>query len=114
MFNGLCEMLTTNESMYIVLGVVIVGCLILFWRIQQDLTNSASVLDLITTGGKLSERKVSRFGAWIVSTWGFVFMIMNDRLTEWYFVGYMGVWVANALISKQIGPIVPPTKSPAK
>ena len=42
--------------------------------------------------------------SWIVSTWGFVYLIIQDRLDEWYFVGYMGVWVANAILAKKLSP----------
>ena len=59
-------------------------------------------MDLISVNGRLNERKVSRFGAWIISTWGFMYLILSSQLSEWYFVGYMGAWVANALIGKAI------------
>ena len=29
-------------------------------------------------------------------------LLADDKLTEWYFIGYMGAWVANALIGKTL------------
>ena len=72
------------------------------WKLNKDENNTINIIDLVTVNGRLNERKVSRFGAWIISTWGFMFLILNNQLSEWYFVGYMGAWVANALIGKAI------------
>lgn len=72
------------------------------WKLNNDKNNTIYFIDLISVGGRLNERKLSRFGAWIISTWGFMYLILNNKLSEWYFVGYMGAWVANALIGKAI------------
>lgn len=93
----------SNDIMYLILFIFVIGAVILFWRITSDRTTSLSFIDLLTIDGKLNERKITRFGAWIVSTWGFVYLIVDDKFTEWYFLGYMGAWVANALIGKALG-----------
>jgi hypothetical protein len=72
------------------------------YKLNKDKNNTIYFVDLITVNGRLNERKVCRFGAWLISTWGFMFLILNNQLSEWYFVGYMGAWVANALIGKAI------------
>ena len=53
--------------------------------------------------------KFTRFGAWIISTWGFVYIIVNSptQFPEWYFVGYMTVWVGNAIMGKYVGTMSP-------
>lgn len=33
-----------------------------------------------------------QFTAMIVSTWGFVAIILKGDLPEWFFVGYMSIW----------------------
>jgi hypothetical protein len=88
--------------LYIILGLLFCTILYALWKLNQDKKNTISIIDLVAVNGKLNERKFSRFGAWIVSTWGFVYLIANDKLSEWYFVGYMAAWVANALIGKAI------------
>jgi hypothetical protein len=97
--NGL---LTSNDIMYIILGFFVLGTIIFLWAQNRNNKNDIEVIDLIAVNGKLNERKISRFGAWIVSTWGFVYLIISDNLSEWYFIGYMGAWVANALIGKAL------------
>ena len=57
---------------------------------------------MICTNNRIDEKKFVRFGAWIVSTWGFVYLIVEERFSEWYFAGYMAAWVGNALIDKYI------------
>jgi len=84
------------------LFIIIYSVLKWLYKLNKDPHNTISFVDLITVNGRLNERKVSRFGAWILSTWGFMYLILNNRLTEWYFVGYMTAWVANALIGKAI------------
>lgn len=91
-----------SDAMYLVLAFV-VG-VISFWlyTLNKDPKSTINFIDLISINGRLNERKLSRFGAWIVSTWGFIYLITQNGLTEWYFIGYMGAWVANALIGKAI------------
>ena len=94
--------LNSVDVMYIILTIIVLVCTLYLWKLNVDQKSSISLIDLISINGKLNERKFSRFGAWIVSTWGFIYLIVTDRLDEWYFIGYMGAWVANALIGKYI------------
>lgn len=94
--------LTPVHVMFIILAVIIIVCLVVLYKQNEDENSSINIMDLVSVDGVLSETKVARFGAWIVSTWGFVYlMVINpDKFPEWYFIGYMSAWVANALISK--------------
>lgn len=112
--------ITPQDVMYVILAVLAVSCIRWLWKQNDNRQSTIDLADLVTIGGRLNERKVSRFGAWIVSTWGFVYLIVTGKLTEWYFVGYMTAWVANALIGKALrgsdseeDPVVnPPIKKP--
>ena len=94
--------LNSNDVMYVILTIIIVSCTIYLIRLNNDKKSKIYLLDLVTTAGILNERKLTRFITWVVSTWGFIYLITSDRLTEWYFIGYMGAWVANALIGKTL------------
>jgi len=94
--------LTSYDIMYVILTIIIVVCTIYLIRLNNNENSTINVIDLVTTAGVLNERKLTRFITWIVSTWGFIYLIVGDKLTEWYFIGYMGAWVANALIGKTI------------
>jgi hypothetical protein len=91
-------------SVFLIFLFFVVAYNIVRWlyKLNKDKNNTIYFVDLITVNGRLNERKVCRFGAWLISTWGFMFLILNNQLSEWYFVGYMGAWVANALIGKAI------------
>lgn len=95
-------LLTSNDIMYIILTFILVSCTVYLIRLNNDKKNTIYLLDLVTTAGILNERKLTRFFTWLVSTWGFIYLIADDKLTEWYFIGYMGAWVANALIGKTL------------
>jgi len=94
--------ITPDEILYSILAILFCITVYALWRLNQDKKSTISLIDLVSINGRLNERKLSRFGAWVVSTWGFVYLIVNNQLSEWYFVGYMGAWVANALIGKMI------------
>lgn len=91
-----------NDLMYVILAFIVLIFSVYLYNLNKDKNSTINLVDLIAINGRLNERKVTRFGAWIVSTWGFVYLISLDKLTEWYFIGYMGAWVANALIGKVI------------
>ena len=93
-----------NDIMYVVLAVLSMTLLWSLWRLNCDQKSPISLVDLVSIDGRLNERKFTRFGAWIVSTWGFVYLLVTTPTSfpEWYFTAYMGAWVANALLGKMI------------
>jgi len=74
--------------------------LLMSWHNQRG--NKFNMMDLITIDGKLEEAKMTRFIAFVISTWGFVFLITTGSFTEWYFMGYMAAWVGNALFNRYL------------
>jgi hypothetical protein len=48
---------------------------------------------------KLVLEKFCLFGAFIISSWGFVALIWKNAITEWYFIGYMASWAASRSFS---------------
>jgi hypothetical protein len=85
-----------------VLTIVVLFLLLILWVWHSKSNNRVDLKDLVCSNGHLDEKKFTRFGAWIVSTWGFVYMIVDDQFTEWYFMGYMSVWTANAILDKYL------------
>lgn len=94
------ELSKVQFGMSTVLAMVTAFLLFVIWLWHKDSHNRIDVKDLICTDGHLDEKKFVRFGAWIVSTWGFVYLIVDERFSEWYFMGYMTAWVGNALLDK--------------
>ena len=93
---------TTANTMEILLALLVVVTIVTMIRMTLNPSDSFDLKDLVSENGKLEERKFTRFGAWVVSTWGFVYILVNNPSTfpEWYFVGYMTVWVSNAIMGK--------------
>ena len=92
--------------------IIVVGLLLfVLYAWHKDSESKIDLKDLICTDNKLDEKKFVRFGAWIVSTWGFVYLIVEERFSEWYFMGYMAAWVGNAIFDKYLNrpkePLVP-------
>ena len=89
-------------SMSAVLALVVFFLITLLYVWHRDSHSRVDLKDLICKNGHLDEKKFTRLGAWIVSTWGFVYLILDDQFTEWYFTGYMAIWVGNAIVDKYL------------
>ena len=89
-------------SMTMVLAMVVCFLIALLWVWHRDSESRIDLKDLICKDGHLDEKKFTRFGAWVISTWAFIYLIVNkpEQFPEWYFVGYMAVWVGNAIMDK--------------
>jgi hypothetical protein len=92
--------LEAASGMVISLIVIVVLSLAFIWNIQRDRENQVDIKDLICSDGRINEAKFMRFTAFVVSTWGFVYLIVDQRFSEWYFAGYMAAWAGNALLNK--------------
>lgn len=89
-------------GMSLVLVIAVGMLLAVLWNFHRDRDNQVDLKDLICHEGRVNEAKFARFGAFIVSTWGFVYLILDERFSEWYFAGYMAAWVGNALVNKYL------------
>jgi hypothetical protein len=93
---------TTESAMALLLLILIIGVVAALLKLHFDQSDRIDLEELVLTNDKIDEQKFMRFGAWIISTWGFVYLVVNNNLSEWYFVGYIGVWVSNAIFDKYI------------
>lgn len=89
-------------GMSMVLLIAVGILLAILWNFHRDRDNHVDLKDLICHEGQVNEAKFARFGAFIVSTWGFVYLILDERFSEWYFAGYMAAWCGNALVNKYL------------
>ncbi len=101
-FNSIVEWFTVAHTMQLLLAILVLGTLYILVQLSRNPDDNLNLADLVTVDGRLDEKKFTRFGAWVVSTWAFVYLIVNSpgNFPEWYFVGYMGVWVSNAIFDK--------------
>jgi hypothetical protein len=89
-------------GMSLVLAGIVLVILAMLWNFHRDKDNQVDLKDLICHNGQVNEVKFTRFGAFIVSTWGFVYLILDGHFSEWYFAGYMAAWCGNALLNKYL------------
>ncbi len=87
----------------IVLGVmVLLGLLVLLhWQRCPDQFDLRWIL-VDTETQKVSLFKAGQLVALIVSTYAFVILVQRDKLTEWFFAGYMLTWAGANLANKWI------------
>ena len=91
-----------SHGMNIVIAIVVVIAALIIWNFQRDKNNQVDIKDLICVDGTINSTKFMRFTAFVVSTWGFIYLIVDQRFSEWYFAGYMATWTGSALLSKWI------------
>lgn len=93
---------TVKTTLSLLLALLILIAILTMIAMHRNPHDTFDIKDLVSKDGKLDEKKFTRFGAWVVSTWGFVYLLVSDKLSEWYFIGYMGAWVANAIFDKYV------------
>ena len=84
-----------------ILALLCILAFILAWKATHD---EGSRFDFaqafIDPDGKTSIGRIGIFVALSCSTWAFVYLVLNDKITEWYYTGYMAAWVAQGVGSK--------------
>lgn len=102
----IAALFTAKFTMQFLLGLLVFIVLLTLVKMTRNSDDKFDLRDLVSIDGKLDEKKFTRFGAWVVSTWGFVYLLVSDteKLSEWYFIGYMGAWVANVIMDKYMNP----------
>ena len=93
---------TFNVIMFVLLSFILIGISIWLYNKHNDNKSDIDLADLIMVNGHISDGKLIRVATWVISSWGFIYLVLENSLTEWFFLYYMGAWVANALISKHI------------
>ena len=85
-------------------ALLVVGLALSWHRSPSvDFDLRQAVTDSVT--GKLSVEKVAFMTALCVSTWGFVSLTLEGKLTEWYFSAYMLAFAAARVASQGLSVI---------
>lgn len=73
------------------LSVGAVVALLILWHWQRSHPHF-DLSDLITgDNGRVSSTKFVQTATWIVATWGFVTLVQQGSMTEWYMAAYLGL-----------------------
>ena len=83
------------------LMVLLALLVLLHWQRCPDQFDLRWVL-VDTETQKVSLFKAGQLVALVVSTYAFVVLVQRDKLTEWFFAGYMLTWAGANLANKWI------------
>ena len=98
--------------LFVLIAVSALGLVLMHFNPKSPLNLMDLVSVMVDGVRRLDEKKFTRFGAWVVSTWGFTYMVVEGKLTEWYYMGYMSVWVMNVLVDKFVSAKTTPPAAP--
>jgi hypothetical protein len=80
--------------MYMILGVIL-------YKVHNSEASKFFIDHLfLDDEGKASTSKLAQIIALVTSSWAFINLTLNDKLTEWFFGLYMTVWVINRGFTK--------------
>lgn len=80
-------------------AIIAIITAIIVYKWNSNTTNTFNLVDAILgIDGKVSLFKISQAVSLSVSTWGFVILVQQGKLTEWYFTAYMSVWATANVI----------------
>ena len=103
--DSLITLLLSNQLMFWILGIIVLVILIWLYNKNNDSKSVIDLADLVVDNEtkRLSSSKLFRFGTWIVTTWGFIYLVSQGSLEEYYAIAYMGIWTGNALLRNYFG-----------
>ena len=91
-------MVKTFMPLILALAVVLFG--VMLWQWNRDRKNKFSLLDYLCKEGRASISKTGQFAALCVSTWAFVYLTQQGKLTESYFTLYIATWATAKAVDK--------------
>lgn len=92
----------TTSDLALSAGAIIALIFLLRWTKQHP---AFDLSDLLTgDNGQISATKFAQTGTWLVSTWGFITLIQQNLMTEWYFMGYVGLAYGTRVLKDALTP----------
>lgn len=88
----------TKPIFGVVMLLLVVLAGIMAWRATHSIKSKFSLTEaFLDHNGKTSFARIGQFSALAVSTWAFVFLTVDGKLTDWFFTSYMLAWVGNGI-----------------
>ena len=85
------------------ISLVVLGAVMAFKATRAQTSKFRFDDAFLDENGKTSMGRVAVFVALAASTWGFVALVQEGKLTEWYMTAYIGAFVVNGIGSKAVG-----------
>lgn len=94
-------MTISTTVMGVVLGLLVILAGMLAYRASHSVGNKFNLDEAFTdSSGKTSMGRIGIFVALSVSSWGFVYLTLEGKLTEWFMTAFLGAFVLNGGVSK--------------
>ena len=74
MLDKIMNYFTVANTMEILLALLIFIVIFILVKMSLNPDDEFDLKDLVSVDGKLDEKKFTRFGAWVLSSWGFVYL----------------------------------------
>lgn len=103
---AMIELIFTAKNLWAMASVVAFMSVVVT-VVRMHLSNKYQNFDLIELlaidqmTGKMSDSKVRLNTAFVLTAWAFVYLVMNDKFTEWYFTGFMVAWVSDRFLARK-------------
>ena len=98
---AMCRALSPMQVVGVIL--LIAGCWLLHkWSRDPAYANFKLIYCVCNRDGYPDSAKIREWGAYFVSTYGFLWLLWGKGMTEWYFWGYMAAWVAAAAYALKV------------
>jgi len=89
------------STWYLLVMTLIITIVLVIWhKADTDFHLQQVLIDSVT--GKISIEKVGYMTALAIGTWGFVTLIQRDKMTEWFYMGYLSVFALSRVASSAI------------
>ncbi len=99
----LLEAFAALDKLPLILGfAVLVLAFMLYKAHFADSTFDLKDLIVDSKTNRVSLNKFGQFIALAMSSWGFIYLALNGKLTEFYFMTYMAAWSGTAALNKAI------------
>jgi hypothetical protein len=96
--------LTTVFAALAVLLVLIIVRTLRKWNASE---NSFDIVDMFIENGRASKGAVVLMGAFVATTWFFVYYSLLGKMTEGYFGLYAAAWIA-PVVARMTTPVIKP------
>lgn len=93
--------MTPRCIMLAVLGLAALAVLLSIWRAHRDALLQFNAFDLIMENGRVSKIALAFMLVLGVTTWAFVYLTIQGKMTEGLFLAYGAMWVA-PLVAKVV------------
>lgn len=100
-----------TDLMLIVLGIGCLCALLILWRAHRSHSIQFNAFDLLLENGRVSKIAVAFMMVLCVSTWVIVNLTISGKLTEGYYLAYMGSWVTPLVAKVVFAKVEPPSTS---